>query len=76
VLAVKGSRRRLEEFLADYEPRYAAACAEFAEWDKGNSDDWTLAHDRKMDELTVRHRVCPPFFPDTTFQIIEAWEVR
>ena len=44
VIAVDRSRVALEEFVAAYEPRYQAACAEFAAWDEDKGVEWTPAH--------------------------------
>jgi hypothetical protein len=69
VIAVDGSRIVLEEYLARYEPRYHAACADFETWDRDNGDEWTPEHDRQMDVLAAKHHVCGPLISDTTFRI-------
>ena len=72
ILAVDSSRIALGEFLEAYEPRYHAACVEFETWDRDNGDEWTSEHERKLDELTHRHRVHGAIVSGTTFRILES----
>lgn len=54
VLAVVRSRVALEEYLEAYEPRYTAACTEFAAWDADKGAEWTEEHDDMHDELAQK----------------------
>jgi hypothetical protein len=40
-IAVDSSEERLVDYLAGYQERYRAACAEFEVWDRDKSADWT-----------------------------------
>jgi hypothetical protein len=75
VIAVDGSRAVVEEFLQKYEPRYLAACLEFASWDRDKGADWTIEHERKMEELACKHHVHGALIAETEFRIVESLEV-
>jgi hypothetical protein len=77
-IAVDGSEERLEEYLADYQERYRAACAEFAARDPNPDSDWTAEHDCLSEAIMDRHAVYGALIAETTFKIVEvlAPEVR
>ena len=73
VIAVNRSHAALERFLETYEPRYKAACDAFQEWDNLDNE-WTDAHEVKLEELRVRYDLRGTVIPDTEFSIVEAWK--
>ena len=77
-IAVDGSQERLEEYLADYQERYRAACAEFAARDPNPDSDWTAEHDCLSEAFMDRHAVYGALMAETTFKIVEvlALDVR
>jgi hypothetical protein len=70
-IAVDGSQERLEEYLADYQERYRAACAEFAARDPNPDGDWTSEHDCLSEAILSRHAVYGALMAETTFKIVE-----
>jgi len=70
-IAVDGSEERLEEYLADYQERYRAACAEFAARDPNPDGDWTSEHDCLSEAIMNRHAVYGALMAETTFKIVE-----
>ena len=70
-IAVDGSEERLEEYLADYQERYRAACAEFAARDPNPDGDWTSEHDGLSEALAAQHAVYGALMAETTFKIVE-----
>jgi len=71
-IAVDGSQEQLEEYLADYQERYRAACAEFAARDPAPRGDWTPEHDCLAEAVADQHAVYGCLMAETTFQIVEA----
>jgi hypothetical protein len=70
-IAVDGSQGRLEEYLADYQERYRAACVEFAAQDSNPSGDWTSEHDCLAEAIMDQHCVYGALMAETTFKIVE-----
>jgi hypothetical protein len=75
-IAVDSSEQRLEDYLAGYQPRYCAACAEFAARDEDEGPDWTSEHDRLSGELAEKHDVYGCLIPETTFEVVEVLAPR
>src|SRR5262249_35717913 len=72
VIAVSPSEVELERYCDDYQPRYAAAVAEFDAWDSDISADWTAEHDIMLDDCARKHGVFGSLIKGTRFQIVEA----
>jgi hypothetical protein len=70
VIAVDPSKAVLEQYLADYKPRYQAAVAEFDAWDD-MAEDWGDEHDRMMEELQVKYDVYGGLIAGTRFEILQ-----
>jgi hypothetical protein len=75
-IAVDGSQERLEEYLADYQERYRAACAEFAARDPVPRGDWTSEHDCLAKAVADQHAVYGCLMAETTFKIVEVCAPR
>jgi hypothetical protein len=72
VLVVNPSETALENYLADYRPRYEAAVAEFNAWDKAiSTNEWTEQHNIMLDECADKHGVFGSLIEETRFKIVE-----
>ena len=75
-IAVDGSQERLEDYLADYQERYRAACAEFAARDPDPDGDWSAEHDCLSKALADQYAVYGALMAETTFKIVEVLRVQ